>query len=151
MNGVIPMSDLIVREMKAEDEYFVAVCSHVNESAEIDACANMRRRQFAVMKSEGAVFKVAMLDNEHIGFAYGIPIEHSSWGPLGHSLFVCSREGDFPWRRKSTDRIHRAGCPSCRSPRRDYHRLLRFAGCGVVHAGIVLRVTGIRTRRSPGQ
>jgi len=82
------MSDLIVREMKGEDEYFVAACSHVNESAEIDACANMRRRQFAVMKSEGAVFKVAMLDNEHIGFAYGIPIEHSSWGPLGHSLMV---------------------------------------------------------------
>ena len=88
MNNVIPMSDLIVREMKEEDEYFVTTCSHVNESAEIDACAKMRRQQFEVMKSEGAVFKVAMLDNEHIGFAYGIPIEHSSWGPLGHSLTV---------------------------------------------------------------
>ncbi len=82
------MANVIVREMKEEDEYFVTACSHVKESAEIDACAKMRRRQFAIMKSEGAVFKVAMLDNEHIGFAYGVPIEHSSWGPLGHSLMV---------------------------------------------------------------
>ena len=88
MNEVIPMTDLTVREMREEDEYFVTACSHVDESAEIDACAKVRRRQFAFMKSEGAVFKVAMLDDGHIGFAYGIPIEHSSWGPLGHSLMV---------------------------------------------------------------
>ena len=82
------MSDLIVREMKEEDEYFVTACSHVNESTEIDACAKTRRHLFAIMKSEGTLFKVAMLDNEHIGFAYGIPIERSSWGPLGHSLMA---------------------------------------------------------------
>ena len=88
MNRVISMLDLIVREMKAEDEYFVTTCSHINESAEIDVCAKMRRQLFEVMKSEGTVFKVAMLDDEHIGFAYGIPIERSSWGPLGQSLMV---------------------------------------------------------------
>lgn len=82
------MSDLIVRGMTTKDEYFVTTCSHVNESAEIDACAEIRRRQFEIMKSEGALFKVAILNNEHIGFAYGIPIERSSWGPLGHHLMV---------------------------------------------------------------
>jgi hypothetical protein len=82
------MSDLIVRELTTKDEHFVTTCSHVNESDEIDACAEIRRRQFATMKSEGALFKVATLDSVLIGFAYGIPIEHSSWGPLGHSLMV---------------------------------------------------------------
>jgi len=88
MNEVIPMTNPTVREMGEEDEYFVTACSHVNESAEVAACAQVRRHQFAGMKSEGSVFKVAMLNDEHIGFAYGIPIEHSSWGPLGHSLMV---------------------------------------------------------------
>ncbi len=88
MSRVITMSDLIVREMTTEDEYFVTTCSHVNESDEIDACAEIRRRQFEVMKLEGTLFKVAILSNEPIGFAYGIPIEHSSWGPLGHHLMV---------------------------------------------------------------
>lgn len=82
------MSILIVRDMQAEDEYFVTTCSHVNESSEIDACAEKRRQQFEAMKSEGALFKVAILDHDHVGFAYGIPIESSSWGPLGHSLMV---------------------------------------------------------------
>ena len=74
--------------MQAEDEYFIATCSHVNESIEIDACAEKRRQQFQRMKSEGALFKVGILDHDHIGFAYGIPIESSSWGPLGHSLMI---------------------------------------------------------------
>lgn len=82
------MSNVVVREMKTADEYFVTTCSHVNESPEIDACAKNRRQQFRIMKSEGAIFKVALLDDEHIGFAYGVPIERSSWGPLGLSLMV---------------------------------------------------------------
>lgn len=82
------MGDLIVRDMTADDEYFVTTCSHVNESSEIDACAEVRRQQFGIMKSEGTLFKVAVIGNEPIGFAYGMPIEHSSWGPLGHSLMV---------------------------------------------------------------
>ena len=40
------------------------------------------------MKAQGAVFKVALAAGKHIGFAYGIPIEQSSWGPLGQSLMV---------------------------------------------------------------
>jgi len=82
------MPDLIIREMEAQDEYFVATCSHENESDEIDASAQVRRRQFEILRSEGGVFKVAILDGEHIGFAYGIPIEWCSFGPLGQSLMV---------------------------------------------------------------
>ena len=82
------MPDLIIREMKAEDEYFVTTCSHKHESDEIDACAEARRRQFKQMKSEGAVFRVAILDDEQVGFAYGVPIERAPWGPLGSSLMV---------------------------------------------------------------
>ena len=82
------MSILIVRDMQAEDEYFITTCSHVNESREIDSCAEKRRQQFERMKSEGALFKVAILDHDHVGFAYGIPIENSPWGPIGHSLMV---------------------------------------------------------------
>ncbi len=82
------MSAPFIRDMSPDDEYFVATCSHVNESAEIDACAARRRGQFAILRSEGALFKVATLGKTRIGFAYGIPIEHSSWGPLGEDLMV---------------------------------------------------------------
>ena len=82
------MPDLIVREMEAEDEYFVTTCSHIHESTEVDACAEARRRQFKQMKSEGTLFRVALLDNKQVGFAYGVPIDHSSWGPLGSSLML---------------------------------------------------------------
>ncbi|MBU1048946.1 hypothetical protein KKG90_02865 [Candidatus Bipolaricaulota bacterium] len=82
------MPVLVVRNMQREDEYFVTTCSHTHESKEIDDCANRRRIQFESMKSQGALFKVAILDHDHVGFAYGVPIESSSWGPLGHALMV---------------------------------------------------------------
>jgi GNAT superfamily N-acetyltransferase len=74
--------------MQADDEYFVATCSHIHDSNEIDACARERRRQFELMRAQGALFKVATAGGKHAGFAYGVPIEHSSWGPLGQSLMV---------------------------------------------------------------
>ncbi len=82
------MSILKVRDMLPEDEGFVATCSHLNESQEIDDCARHRRVEFSRLKSEGATFKVALFDHEPIGFAYGIPIESSPWGPLGHNLMT---------------------------------------------------------------
>lgn len=82
------MPDLIVREMEAEDEYFVTTSSLIQEFTEVDTCAEARRRQFKHMRSEGALFRIAILDNEQVGFAYGVPIESSSWGPLGDSLMV---------------------------------------------------------------
>ncbi|UCF10363.1 MAG: GNAT family N-acetyltransferase [Candidatus Bipolaricaulota bacterium] len=75
-----------IREMRPEDEYFVATCSHTYESEEIDSAAGRRRELFASLRRRGARFKVALLDGEPVGFAYGLPIEHASWGPLGDGL-----------------------------------------------------------------
>jgi hypothetical protein len=80
--------ELIVRDMQSEDDYFVSTCSHVNESDEIDACAAKRRELFRELAACGGLFKVALLDGTHIGFAYGLPIDQASWGPLGQELMV---------------------------------------------------------------
>jgi GNAT superfamily N-acetyltransferase len=88
MNWVIPMAELIVRDMQAEDEMFMSTCSHVGESIEIDSRAAMRRQHFKAMRSYGAACKVALSDGEQRGFAYGVPIERASWGPIGHTLMV---------------------------------------------------------------
>ena len=82
------MSELAVRDMRLQDEIFVSTCSHVDESEEIDDCARQRRRLFESLRSQGAIFKVAVLGEQRAGFAYGIPIERSPWGPLGESLTV---------------------------------------------------------------
>jgi GNAT superfamily N-acetyltransferase len=82
------MSNIHVREMRPEDEYFVATCSHTYESEEIDRAAETRRELFTTLRSQGARFKVARAGGEPVGFAYGLPIEHASWGPKGSELFV---------------------------------------------------------------
>jgi len=82
------MSSIVIRDMQSDDEYFISTCSHVHESEEIDACATRRRRLFRDLAASGARFKVALADGERVGFAYGLPIEHSSWGPLGCDLMV---------------------------------------------------------------
>lgn len=83
------MSDsLTIREMRPVDEYFVATCSHTYESEEIDSAAGRRRELFATLRRHGARFKVALLDGDPVGFAYSLPIEHASWGPLGEGLTV---------------------------------------------------------------
>jgi len=78
----------IVRNMQPEDEYFVSTCSHVDESEETDACGVRRRNLFRKLRPKGLAIKVALLDDERVGFAYGIPIEHASWGPLGSELMA---------------------------------------------------------------
>lgn len=81
------MNGVAVREMGTHDEWFISTCSHVDESQEINVCAR-ERRLFARLRSNGAVLKVAVLGCEPVGFAYGIPIEHSPWGPIGEALIV---------------------------------------------------------------
>ncbi|MBU0595883.1 hypothetical protein KJ567_04275 [Candidatus Bipolaricaulota bacterium] len=76
----------IIRDMQPDDEYFVSTCSHVNESEEQDACGVRRVALFRKLKPHGLRIKVALLHEEHAGFAYGIPIEHASWGALGKNL-----------------------------------------------------------------
>jgi GNAT superfamily N-acetyltransferase len=82
------VSEPVVRDMRSEDDYFVSTCLHVDESDEIDACAARRRELFRDLSAYGGLFKVALLDGAHIGFAYGVPIERASWGPLGQDLAV---------------------------------------------------------------
>ncbi len=79
---------LTVRDMQAEDEPFVLSCSHVGESAEIDACSARRRPLLQRLQDGGAVVPVASLGGETIGFAHGIPVELSSWGPLGEGIMT---------------------------------------------------------------
>ena len=58
------MPELMIRDMRSEDEYFVSTCSHVGESDEIDACAAKRRELFRDLADKGGLFKVALLDGE---------------------------------------------------------------------------------------
>jgi len=76
----------LIRDMDSEDEYFVSTCSHVHESEEQDACGLRRAALFRELAHRGLIIKVARIDEMPIGFAYGIPIEQASWGPLGEGL-----------------------------------------------------------------
>jgi predicted N-acetyltransferase YhbS len=80
------MKAVQVRDMTQADEYFVSTCSHVNESDEIDACGRARLAWLRSMQEKGLRTKVALLDGEHAGFVYLMPIEASPWGPLGREL-----------------------------------------------------------------
>ena len=71
------MPKIAVRDMLPEDEYFVSTCSHVNESEETDACGARRLLLLHSLIEQGAVVKAALLGRDHVGFAYGVPIEHS--------------------------------------------------------------------------
>ena len=82
------MPSLEIRDMQSEDEYFVSTCSHVNESDEIDACGRRRLVWLREMYDKDLRIKVALIDNQHSGFLYMIPIEQSPWGPVGKDLVV---------------------------------------------------------------
>lgn len=82
------MAEIAVREMVADDEYFVATCSHVHESQEHDACGRRRLAWLHAMHDRGVRALVARLDGQPAGFAYVMPIEVSPWGPLGRDLAV---------------------------------------------------------------
>jgi len=86
----MPTGDPMIREIEAgtEDEWFVATCSHVGESEEIDACARHRQFLFQKLREQGARFKTATVDNAHAGFIYGVPIESASWGAVGENVMM---------------------------------------------------------------
>ena len=77
-----------IRDMETDDEYFVGTCTHVDESEEMDACADRRLSWLRRMHKDGLRVKVATLDGVRTGFLYAVPIELSPWGPLGHDLMV---------------------------------------------------------------
>jgi len=70
------------------DERFITTCSHVDESEEIDRCAERRRVLFDRLRAEGARFKVAVFDDALAGFIHGVPIRHASWGAVGENLMM---------------------------------------------------------------
>ena len=82
------MTNLIIRDMTEVDEQYVGTCTHVNESDEIDACARRRLPWLKEMYAKGLRVKVALLENQQVGFLYLVPIEFSPWGPLGEELIV---------------------------------------------------------------
>jgi hypothetical protein len=82
------MSSVIIRDMEADDEYFIITCSHVDESEEIDRCGEKRRIWFKKMYRQGLRAKAALIDNSQVGFLYVMPIEICPWGPRGRDLMV---------------------------------------------------------------
>lgn len=70
------------------DEYFVSTCTHVNESAEIDASSRRRLSWFKKMCGRGLRIKIATMNGEPAGFIYVMPVEVCPWGPLGRDLAV---------------------------------------------------------------
>ena len=82
------MNDIVIRDMERDNVEYVSTCSHVGESEEIDVSAADRRALFRDLAAHGALFKVAGFDGAPAGFAYGLPIDRSPWGPLGRRLMV---------------------------------------------------------------
>jgi len=80
------MPRLEIREMDPSTEYFVGTCSHVGESAEIDACAGRRVMWLKGMCEKGLRVHVALLDSDPVGFIYSMPVEACPWGPAGRGL-----------------------------------------------------------------
>ncbi len=82
------MAEIEIREMDEATEYFVATCSHVNESEETDAAGRRRLAWLREMKANGLRVKAALIGGRTVGFAYSMPIELSPWGPVGEGLTV---------------------------------------------------------------
>jgi len=74
--------------MEGADEYFVSTCSHVNESDELDAHARGRLQWLKANYEKGLRVKVALVDDNRVGFLYLMPIEICPWGPLGEDIMV---------------------------------------------------------------
>ena len=86
--GVCDMGAPEMRDMASSDEYFVGTCTHVNESEEIDVCAEKRLAWLRHMQANGLRVKVAVLEGNPVGFIYAMPIEICPLGPLGHDLLA---------------------------------------------------------------
>ncbi|MCR4398056.1 MAG: hypothetical protein NUV93_03745, partial [Firmicutes bacterium] len=77
-----------VEDMDERTAYFVAACSHVNESAEIDACAEARLRYLEELCGKGLRVLVAVSSGRPVGMACVVPASLSPWGPFGENLTV---------------------------------------------------------------
>ncbi|MFO7918504.1 MAG: GNAT family N-acetyltransferase [Anaerolineae bacterium] len=77
---------IFVREMQAEDEAFVGSCTHVKETEEWAASCARRVPWLRRQRERGLCVKVALVNGEHAGFLYVMPIETAPWGPAGRAL-----------------------------------------------------------------
>ncbi|MEA3408307.1 MAG: GNAT family N-acetyltransferase [Chloroflexota bacterium] len=77
---------ILIRDMQAEDEAFVGTCTHVDETEEWTASCERRVPWLRHQRERGLRVKVALLDGEHAGFLYMMPIEVAPWGPAGRDL-----------------------------------------------------------------
>jgi GNAT superfamily N-acetyltransferase len=82
------MTLLQIVDMRPQDERFVASCTHVGETDEWDASCKRRIPWLHEMIAQGMRVKVALLDGQHAGFLYLMPIEIAPAGPVGADLSV---------------------------------------------------------------
>jgi GNAT superfamily N-acetyltransferase len=82
------MPSLQIRDIQPQDERFVASCTHVGETEEWDASCQRRIPWLHEMQAQGMRVKVALLDGQHAGFLYLLPIEIAPTGPVGQDLSV---------------------------------------------------------------
>jgi GNAT superfamily N-acetyltransferase len=75
-------------DMRPQDEQFIASCTHVSENEEWDASCRRRIPWLREMVAQGMRVKVALLDGQHAGFLYLLPIEIAPAGPIGANLSV---------------------------------------------------------------
>jgi len=81
------MASLQIRDVQPQDERFVASCTHhVGETEEWDASCQRRIPWLRQMQEQGMRVKVALLDGQHAGFLYLLPIEIAPAGPAGKDL-----------------------------------------------------------------
>jgi len=74
--------------MQPDDERFVASCTHVGETDEWDASCRRRLPWLRETQGQGMRVLVALLDGQHAGFLYLLPIEVAPAGPVGRDLAV---------------------------------------------------------------
>ncbi|MFX1492911.1 MAG: hypothetical protein ACFFBZ_01375 [Promethearchaeota archaeon] len=66
--------------MTKDDEYYVGTCTHINENnTEYEMSAIRRISWLRSMEKYGLRVKVALLDGNHAGFLYFMPIEINPW------------------------------------------------------------------------
>lgn len=80
--------EIVIRDMREEDEEFVSTCTHVRETAERTAAGQVRLPYLREQQEHGHRTKVALADGKHVGFIFLMPIEISPWGPVGRDLMA---------------------------------------------------------------
>jgi len=89
------MSSVEIHDMRdKDDEYFVGTCTHVSDVSEhmlreeIDTFARRRIDWLQRMYEKGSRVKIALINNDQVGFLHIMPIEICPWGPVGRDLMV---------------------------------------------------------------